>query len=196
MQAGDPAPAKGVRCGIAVQQVPVKEIRPQPPGQAKGKNPDRRKPHPCVIVQIACVHQLGHPGVKTLQPRLATRRALYITAQAAVAVKGGKVDLQPAAIAGPDLRTAFQPALEIAAPDHLLHELLGVLGAVRGQCGCHRILLQYQPAPDVGRQNRHGLVRAGPMVGVAAIGIAAAHAGDKCLQDCIANGAGGGPVCH
>ena len=52
-------------------------------------------------------------------------------AQAAVVVKGGEVLRQPLPIAGPDLRAVFQPTLEVAAPDHLLHELLGILRPMR-----------------------------------------------------------------
>jgi len=150
MQSRDPTPSQRVRSSVAVQQMPEKEIRAQPPWQAKGKNPDRSEPHPRVIVQIACVHQFGGPGVKTLQPGLTTHRPVHIAAQAAVTVKGGKIGVQPRCVAAPNLRTPFEPAFEVAAPDDLLHEFLGVLGAV-GCKGCrHSILFQHQPAPDVG----------------------------------------------
>ena len=64
--------------------------------------------------------------------------------------KGGKVSLKPLPIAVPDLGAAFKPALEVGPPDHLLHELLGILRPVCRKGRCHGIGFQHQPAPDVG----------------------------------------------
>jgi hypothetical protein len=127
----------------------VEEIRTQPPRQAKRENPDGRKPHSRVVVQITCIDQLDRPCVETGQPRMPARRAVYVAAQATVAVKGGEIPFQPGAVAVPDLRATFEPTLEIAAPDYLLNELFGLFRPMHSQCRSHGIGFQHQSAPDV-----------------------------------------------
>jgi hypothetical protein len=51
-----------------------------------------------VVVQIGGINEFRCPRIETLQPGLARHRPINITAQAAVAVKGGKIRLQPGAI--------------------------------------------------------------------------------------------------
>ncbi len=65
-------------------------------------------------------------------------------------------------------------ALEIAAPEDLLHEFLGTLQVVTLQHGVQHLALGDQPMAQIGRENRdiRAIIRA--IIAVAAIGIAAA----------------------
>lgn len=101
-------------------------------------------------MEIASIRQFGCPSIEALQPRLPSHCTIDIAAQAAITVKHVKISVQPFAITVPDLRSAFQPALEIAASDHLLHELFRVFRPMGGQRRGNRIRLQHQPAPDIG----------------------------------------------
>ena len=149
-----------------------------------------------MVVQISGLNQLLGPGVETGKSGLAIHRAVHIPAQAAVAVQRQKIGLYPVGIAGPDLRAAFQPALEVAAPDHLLHELFGVFRPVRRQSCRHGVSFQHQPAPDVGRQHRHRRMAARPMIGIATVRITSPHAGREGRQLFLTLCAGRDPVSH
>ncbi len=186
MQTGHPAPAERVRGRIAVEQVPVEEIRANAPGQFQREDPDRGEPHPRVIVQIAGFDQFPRPGIETVQPGLPALGPVDRAAQAAILLQRREIALQTLAIARPDGGAAFQPALEVAAPDDLLHELLRRLGPVRGKRGGDHVALQHEAPPDIGRQGRDIPMRARPAVVVAPRGIAATHARNEIAHQRLA----------
>ena len=91
-----------------------------------------------------------YPGVKTRQTGAASEGVVQAPAHTGVGVQRGQVGCQALAIVCPNLRAALQPALEVAAPKHLLHKLLGALRAVQSQRLGHHLLLGHQPAANVG----------------------------------------------
>ena len=121
-----------------------KEIRAQIPGQAQRENPNACKPHARVIVQVAGLTQLLHPGVKTGDAGLAghgrgvtLRRRLHTRSD-------------PGAIGIPNRRALRQPALPIAPPEYFFDEFIGHLCAMGGDGGGHYLLLGDQAVADIG----------------------------------------------
>jgi hypothetical protein len=54
-----------VRGWITVQKATQNDGRTERPGQTQGEDPDARKPHADVVVQIAGLDQLAGPGIET-----------------------------------------------------------------------------------------------------------------------------------
>ena len=52
---------------IAVEQVPQEEIRAERPGEPQGEDPDRREPHPRVVVQPAGLDEVARPVVEAVE---------------------------------------------------------------------------------------------------------------------------------
>ena len=196
MQSRDPAPAQCVGRRIAVEQMAIEKIRTKPPWQAEGEDPDRREPHPRVIVQIAGFHEFFDPRVEADKPRVPRLGSLHIEAQAAVSVERGEIGPQPLNIGFPDLRTLFQPALEVATPEHLLDEFFCSLRAMGGKCRRDDFLLADEPASDIGRQARHGFVLSRTVVMIAPVGVAPPHCRDEVLHRGQSCRAGGDEILH
>ena len=197
VQTGDPAPAQGVRGRVAVQKMAEKEIGPDAPWQAQGEDPDRGEPHPRVIVQVAGLDQFRRPGVETGQAGLARLGRGDSPAQPAILLERDEVPVETVAIAVPNARAAFQPALEIAPPDHLLDEFFGRFRAMRIDGGRDRLALGHQAAAQIRREHRHVPVRARAAVEIAPPRIARAHPRREGRKPRQAGGpAGLGKSCH
>ena len=152
VEPGDPTPGKGVRGGIAVEQVMEEEVGAERPGQLQREDPDRGEPHPRVVVQRAGFDQLACPMVERLDPRFARAGGLVAGALVAVALDLRKLGGDLPAVIVPNLRPLLQPAFPVGAPDDLLHELLGHLRAVRIERRAGRLGLEHEPPPDPGRK--------------------------------------------
>mgnify|MGYP003350614553 CR=1 FL=1 len=53
LQAPHPSPRQCVACWIGIKKMTQKKIRAQNPWQSQREYPNRRKPHPCVIMEIS-----------------------------------------------------------------------------------------------------------------------------------------------
>ena len=88
VQAGNPAPRKGVGSWVAVAQMPEEESRSELPGQSQGKHPNTGEPHARMVVQVTGLHQLCHPEVETLDAGLPVDRPSVILAQFVTVIDG------------------------------------------------------------------------------------------------------------
>ena len=121
LQPGDPAPRQRVRRRVAVEQLPVEQVRPQLPRQPQREDPDAGKPHPRVVVEIAVRREFGDPCVEAIDAGVARERAVIGRPPAAgLHLQPGKVG----AVAGPHRRAHFEPTLPIGSPQHFLEKLL------------------------------------------------------------------------
>ena len=113
LQARDPPPGQRVRRRIKIQQVILKKLCPQLPGQSRHMHPIRRKPHPSMIMQVPSLPQLPrkpihHPHRPFTSPNSFSSRMLF----------------NPPKIVLPNLRPLRKPSLPVAPPINLLGELL------------------------------------------------------------------------
>ena len=160
MQPGDPAPGQGVRGGIAVEQMAKEEVRAELPGQLQREDPHAREPHAGMVVQIPSPGQLPGPGVEHGDAGLARRGGLVAQRQGVVGGRPGEQRPDLFEIVRPHRRVVLQPALPVAAPVHLLNELLGRGRREPLEHRRQHLVLPHQPAAQVGRQPRH----VGPVV--------------------------------
>ncbi len=113
--------------------MPVGEIRAQFPWQLQREDPDRGKPHARVVVEIAGLQQLLHPGIEAIDAGLPLDGPPIGTGEPASAFYCSLLACKRLAIALPDGGSRFEVALEVSPPEHFLHEFLGVLKAWRGE---------------------------------------------------------------
>ena len=131
-----------------------KEIRPQRPRQAQSENPDRGKPHPRVIVQIARIGQLPRPMVKAINAGFAPAGCFPILPQPAFGLDAILGRVQIGAVHVPDGGAQFQPAFPIGPPIDLLDKFLCRCSTMTCQHGFQHIFLGQNPVADIGRQSR------------------------------------------
>ena len=125
VQPGNPAPAQRVGGRIAVNQMAQEEVCAQFPIEPQGEDPDARKPHARVVVQIAGFHQFTGPMIERLDPGAPFDRFVKGGPQPGVGIKPRKGRVARFAIAAPHAGALFQIAFEVDAPEHLGDELLG-----------------------------------------------------------------------
>ena len=195
MQPRDPAPRQRVRRRIPIGKPPQRQRRAQLPRQAEREDPDRGKLHPRPVVQIAGRGQLGRPGVETVDPGLPIPRggeAARLVRVGRHARLGPRDGLQ---IGGPQRRAAFEPALPVAAPEHLADEFLGRARAVAGQHGRDYLVLADQPTADRGGETRDMDMPPRPLFQIAQAGIVGPRKVGKGRQPVKRRGAGEKRLC-
>jgi hypothetical protein len=128
--------------------VTEEKVRTEAPRQAQREDPDRREPHARVIVQVARRDEFPGPSVETVESGLAGFGASDSAAQPGIAVPQCDVREQSVAVAFPDLWAVLHPALEVAAPEDLLHELGGRRGPVCSDRRIDHLGFGQEPAAD------------------------------------------------
>jgi hypothetical protein len=114
----------------------------------KTYNPNAGKPHARVVMQVAGLNQLLHPGIEA--------------GNAGAPGHGCGITLRRRLQASRDTRTILrpycgalrQPALPIAPPEHFLDEFFGHLRAMGGDGGGHYLLFRDQAMSDIGGKRR------------------------------------------
>ncbi len=135
-----------------LDEMPVGEVGAELPGQAKREDPDRGEPHPGVVVEISCLQQLLHPVIEAVDPGLALDGATVGARKAALSCRR-KLLIAIAAVSPPDLRPRLQMALEVAAPEDLMHELLRDAQGMLLQDPIEHLALGDEAVADVRREN-------------------------------------------
>ena len=161
VQARDPAPRTGVRGRVSIEQISVKQISTQDPRQLERKNPDARKPHARVIVQVVGLLQLSCPRVKALDARAPFNRFGIAAGKDRVLVQQRRTERDDVgAVAAPDFRAVFQPTLEVRLRQKTsCTNFSDAAKPWRESAALQHIGLQDQPMPNPRRKARYLVVR-------------------------------------
>ena len=189
VQSAHPAPAQRIRRRVTINEVLEEEIRAQFPIQPQGENPDARKPHAGVVVQVAGFDQFAGPVIERLNTGVATRGIVVGFPKARIAVYAGQRRVARFEIAGPYAWALFEVAFEVNAPKHFSDELLRRAGAVLPEHRVDHFRLSDQPRVQPWRELRDvgpclRVVGWRAVVMAAAIGVSASGPGQKVGEAC------------
>ena len=173
-----PAPRQRVRRRIGIDQMTQEEIRAQRPRQPQGENPDRRKPHARMIVEIAGLGQFARPVIEPVdagRSRFGCGNGFH---QATAALDAVTLGHKPR----PDLGPHVEPPFPVGPPQHFLHEFFGHRARMPRQDGSDDFLLRHQTVAYIRRQHRDIGARIRPVIGIAPVGINPPGAWDKIIE--------------
>ena len=116
------------------------------PRKAQRKNPDARKPHSGMIVQVIRMAKFLHPGIKTCDSSLTINgsQIIFIIVLAKhfiLLVKRYKIV--------PNRWPVFQPPLPVDAPEHFLNKFFCPFIRADAQRCAYHVIFVYRPMRDI-----------------------------------------------